>query len=262
MSTLSITNRARQKVLGYPVDMVDEALALEVIESAWRDRKGLHIVTLNAEMVVAAQQDPELDRIIRHAHLIIPDGAGIVWAMRLQGIEVDRLPGIDLAAAALHRAAISGRGVALVGGDKGVLSRLEKFLPVQYPGLKIVYAQHGYFLPAEEERIAEAISLRKPELILVALGMQKQEYFIDRWQRAVLPAAVMIGVGGSFDVWGGVSKRAPQNMQKLHLEWLYRLIAEPWRWRRICSALPAFGFQVILDLLSRGKSEGKNGKKP
>src|SRR5262245_58987651 len=115
MSTLSATNRSRQQVLGYPVDVVDEPLALEVIETAWRLGKTLHIVTLNAEMVVAAQQDRELDRIIRHAHLIIPDGSGVVWALRLSGQSIDRLAGIDLAGAVLSRAAAAGRPVALIG---------------------------------------------------------------------------------------------------------------------------------------------------
>src|SRR5437762_3467092 len=138
MSTLSATNRSRQKVLGYPVDVVDEPLALEVIESAWRQGRGLQIVTLNAEMVVQAQQDRELDRIVRHAHLIIPDGSGVVWALRLAGSSVDRLAGIDLAGAALHRAAIAGRRVSLIGGRPEVLSAVVKLLPKLYPGLKIV----------------------------------------------------------------------------------------------------------------------------
>ena len=95
MSTLSATYRSRQKVLGYPVDIVDEPLALEIIEEAWKGKRGLHIVTLNAEMVIAAQQDQSLDRIVRHAHLIVPDGAGVVAALRLGGHKINRLPGIE-----------------------------------------------------------------------------------------------------------------------------------------------------------------------
>jgi N-acetylglucosaminyldiphosphoundecaprenol N-acetyl-beta-D-mannosaminyltransferase len=240
--------------------MVDEPLALEIIESAWRDGKGMHIVTLNAEMVVSAQQDAELDRILRHAHLIVPDGAGIVWAMRLQGVHVDRLAGIDLASAALHRAANAGRPVALIGATKEVLSKLEKQLPKQYPGLEIVSTHHGYFSSSEEDHVVAEISAQKPELVLVALGMPRQEYFIDQWQRSAFSKAVMIGVGGSFDVWAGLSKRAPENMQKMHLEWLYRLFKEPWRWKRIGSALPAFALKVILDFLHKQKSASNDTK--
>jgi len=252
MSTLSATNRSRQKVLGYPVDIVDEPLALEIVETAWRQGKGLQIVTLNAEMVVAAQQDRELDRIIRHAHLIIPDGSGVVWALRLSGQAIERLAGIDLASAALHRAAIAGRPVALIGGRPDVLATLEKVLPKVHPGLKIVASHHGYFTAAEEEAVVDELAGCQPELVLVALGVPKQEYFIDQW-RSAFPKAVMIGVGGSFDIWTGLSRRAPRFMQRLHLEWLYRLISEPWRWRRIGSALPRFGLQVLRDLMRKPK---------
>lgn len=129
MSTLSAAYRSRQKVLGYPVDTVDESLALEIIEEAWRGNRSLHVVTLNAEMVIAAQKNQELDRIIRHAHLIVPDGSGVVWALRLMGYQVNRLPGIELAAAALGLAARSGSKVALIGGRKEVLQKNEEILP-------------------------------------------------------------------------------------------------------------------------------------
>src|SRR5271163_68933 len=124
MSALSATYRTRQKVLGYPVDLVDLKSALEVIETAWQAEKGLQVETLNAEMVIAAQKDHRLDRIIRHAHLIVPDGAGVVWAIRLAGHHVDRLPGIELANLALMSAAAKGVNVALVGGRQEVLDTL------------------------------------------------------------------------------------------------------------------------------------------
>ena len=259
MSTLSATNRHRQKVLGYPVDVVDQNLALEVIESAWASGKGLQIVTLNAEMVVAAQQDAELDRIIRHAHLIIPDGAGVVWAVRLGGQQIERLPGIELAAAALHRASLGARKVTLIGGKNEVVSRLAEELPRKHPGLNVVNYHHGYFAPDEAEDIVDRLAEGTPELVLVALGVPRQEYFIDRFAHA-FPRAVLIGVGGSFDVWAGEIKRAPEFMRKAHMEWLYRLIKEPWRWRRMGSSLPNFGFQVFQDLL-KGKKDRRKPKK-
>src|SRR5579859_6551806 len=120
MSALSQAYRSRQKVLGYPVDLVDEASAVEIVETAWQTEKPLQVVTLNAEMVVAAQQDQRLDRIIRHAHLIVPDGAGVVWAVRLTGHHVQRLPGIELAQALLRSAAANGISVALIGGRQEV----------------------------------------------------------------------------------------------------------------------------------------------
>lgn len=249
MSTLSATNRSRQKVLGYPVDVVDEPLALSIIEDAWERQRSLHTVTLNAEMVVTAQQDPELDRIIRHAHLIVPDGAGVVWAIKLNGQEISRLPGIELAAGALARAAVGQRRVALLGGRPEVMEQLLEVLPERYPGLNIVAHQHGYFSFDEEENIIEELAKHDPDLLLVALGVPKQEYFIDRWI-SHFPHTVMIGVGGSYDVWTGQVKRAPALMRKLNLEWLYRLAKEPWRFKRIMSALPSFFFQVLQEMAS------------
>ena len=122
MSALSNASRARQKVLGYPVDLVDEQQALQIIDEAWRTAKALHVVTLNAEMVIASQQDQLLDRIIRHAHLIIPDGSGVVWALRLAGNTVNRLPGIELAAVAgasfARHVAVARGGGASGPGDQ------------------------------------------------------------------------------------------------------------------------------------------------
>jgi N-acetylglucosaminyldiphosphoundecaprenol N-acetyl-beta-D-mannosaminyltransferase len=259
MSTLSATNRSRQKVLGYPVDVVDQARALEVIESAWENHRSLHIVTLNAEMVVAAQQDAQLDRIIRHAHLIIPDGAGVVWAVRLSGEHIERLPGIELASAALDHAARYDKRVALIGGRPEVLRKLVEDLPEKHKGLDVVAWNDGYFTADDAESVVDKIAEHDPDLILVALGVPKQEYFIDQWSHA-FPRAIMIGVGGSFDVWAGEIKRAPKFMRDLHLEWLYRLIVEPWRWKRMGASLPNFGFQVLQDRMRGKKSKSTNGK--
>jgi N-acetylglucosaminyldiphosphoundecaprenol N-acetyl-beta-D-mannosaminyltransferase len=257
MSTLSATNRSREKVLGYPVDIVDQDKALSIVEAAWQNQSRLQIVTLNAEMVVAAQQDNELDRIIRHAHLIIADGAGVVWALRLSGLKIERLPGIELAHALLARAAQGKRRVALIGGREEVVARLASHLPEIHNGLQVVAYHHGYFGKDTEDEVVDEIAGFDPELVLVALGVPKQEYFIDRWAEA-FPHAVMVGVGGSFDVWGGEIKRAPALMRKLSLEWLYRLVTEPWRLKRMGQALPNFGFQVVQDLL-KGRPSGKRG---
>lgn len=247
MSALSQVTRSRQKVLGYPVDIVDEQLATQVIEESWQAQKPLHVVTLNAEMVIAAQQDQNLDRIVRHAHLIIPDGSGVMWALRLAGHHAVRLPGIELAAKTLSMAAQTGKRVALIGGKPEVLESLLRILPATYPGLNIVASHHGYFTTDDEDEIVDAITTDSPELVLIALGVPKQEYFIDRWQTQ-FPNAVLIGVGGSFDVWAGVVQRAPLSFRRLHLEWLYRLIKEPWRYKRMGSALPTFALQVMHDV--------------
>jgi N-acetylglucosaminyldiphosphoundecaprenol N-acetyl-beta-D-mannosaminyltransferase len=256
MSALSVTYRTRQKVLGYPVDLVNLDSALEVIETAWRADKRVHVETLNAEMVMAARKDHRLDRIIRHAHLIIPDGAGVVWALRLAGQKVDRLPGIDLASAALKLAARQGVKVALLGGRKEVVSTLEQSLPNIYPGLELSYCRDGYFSEADEAQIVDDMAQSEPKLVLLALGVPKQEFFIDQ-HREKLSRAVLIGVGGSFDVWAGVVRRAPLIFQRLNLEWFYRLITQPWRLKRMATTLPSFALQVLAEKWRLSSAKGK-----
>lgn len=259
MSPLSTANHGRQNVLGYPVDIVDEAQALAFVEDAWERGRALHVVTLNAEMVVAAQQDAELDRIIRRAHLIVPDGAGVVFAVKLAGKQIARLPGIELAAGMLERAAATKCRVALLGGKPETMERLLEVLPERYPGLNIVASRHGYFSLDEQESVIEMLVEHDPQLLLVALGVPKQEYFIDRLSQC-LPRTVKIGVGGSFDVWTGQVQRAPEIMRRLCLEWLYRLFKEPWRFKRMMSSLPRFFFQVLQSALFNRAGSRPDGR--
>jgi N-acetylglucosaminyldiphosphoundecaprenol N-acetyl-beta-D-mannosaminyltransferase len=245
MSALS-HYQSRYRVLGYPVDLVDKSQAAKIIEEAWQSNKGISVITLNAEMIIAAQNDLKLDRIIRHSHLIIPDGAGVVFALKLAGRRVQRLPGIDLASEVLVKAALLGTKVALIGSKKSVLDSLIEVLPKLYPNLQIAFSHDGYFSEDDEEVLLKDLAQVEPQLVLLALGVPKQEYILDRW-RPSLPKAVIMGVGGSFDVWAGEKKRAPLGFQKLHLEWLFRLISEPWRFKRMSSTLPKFAFQVLMD---------------
>jgi N-acetylglucosaminyldiphosphoundecaprenol N-acetyl-beta-D-mannosaminyltransferase len=251
--------QTRDQVLGYPVDLVSETAAVEIIKQAWVARKQLHVVTINAEMVVASQQDKELDRIIRSAGLVVPDGAGVVWALRLaeaKNARVMRLPGIELAAATLAAAAASGETVALVGGRPEVMNKLVEELPRLHPGLKIVAYQNGFYDKEKEEQVVETLAHSNPSLILVALGVPRQEYFIDRWKHR-FGQSVMIGVGGSFDVWTGFVQRAPESFQKFHCEWLYRLIKEPWRFSRMANSLPNFAFQALSEIVSKRTGQKK-----
>ncbi|MDZ4835336.1 MAG: WecB/TagA/CpsF family glycosyltransferase [Candidatus Melainabacteria bacterium] len=252
------TYEARHKVLGYPVDVVDETQALERIEKAWAADRGMHVVTLNAEMVIQAQNDSELDRIVRHAHLIVPDGAGAVWALRMDGHPSYRVPGIELAYKALSSAARHHLPVALIGGRREVLDKLLEVIGSQHPGLNVIASHDGFFGGDEEETMIEEITVKQPRLILVAMGVPRQELFIDRWQ-AQFSKAVVIGVGGSFDVWAGFTKRAPAFFRKLHLEWFYRMTSEPWRAKRILSALPSFACQVLAARVFGGAESDDGG---
>ena len=237
-------DRRRCSVLGVPVDACRDVRAAAV---------GLHaggggrIVTLNAEMTMAARANPDLGQAIATADLVIPDGAGVVWAVSRQGVQVVKSAGIELAWSLLRYAAAHQWRVALLGSAPAVMDALRQELPQRLPGLNLVMAVDG-FQPTESWPGLEA-ALRdlKPDLVLIALGVPRQE----TWSQRVCQGAsgVWMGVGGSFDVWAGVKRRAPAWMCRWQIEWLYRLLQEPSRWRRMLS-LPAFAWDVLRQIPS------------
>ena len=222
------------QVLGVPVAACVNvfAAALEL-----RQRGGGQIVTLNAEMTMAARANPELGAALAAAELVIPDGAGVVWALRRQGIRVRRSPGIELAHQLLEYAARHRWRVALVGASPEVMALLRERLAADIPDLDLAYTIHGYQEPEAWPAIEAELQRARLDLVLVALGVPRQETWVQRLHQG--QPGLWMGVGGSFDVWSGRKKRAPHLMGRLHIEWLYRLIQEPSRWRRML-ALPAF----------------------
>lgn len=203
------------------------------------------VVTLNVEMLYRAQHDPALRSLINQADLVVPDGHGVVWAGRRLGYRIpERVTGIDLIQAL---AACAGRQewrVFLLGAAPGVAKAAALNLQRDYPGLRLVGTEHGYFADVEIVTVIRKIRDARPDLLLVALGSPKQEFF--SWvHRQELGATVAIGVGGSFDVLSGRLRRAPALFQRLRLEWLYRVFQEPGRWRRLL-VLPRFAGRVLL----------------
>ena len=227
------------QVLGVPVAVSGNvfAAALEL-----KQRGGGQIVTLNAEMTMAARANPELGAAIAQADLVIPDGAGVVWALGRQGYRVRRSPGIELARQLLVYAAAHRWRVALVGASPEVMERLVARLQVEIPALNLAFTIHGYQDAEQWPGIEQELQQARPDLVLAALGVPRQETWIQRLHQG--QPGLWMGVGGSFDVWSGSKQRAPQWMGRLQIEWLYRLIQEPSRWRRML-ALPAFAWEVL-----------------
>jgi len=247
----------RQQVLGMPVDVCPDVLmaAVELHRSG-----GGQLVTLNAEMTMTALAQPELGQAIQAAELVIPDGAGVVWALRRQRIRVRRSPGIELAHALLAHAAHHSWRVALVGASPAVMEQLTEQLPQQHPGLQLVMAVHGFHAPEAWPELEQQLLALKPDLVLAALGVPRQETWIQRLHQH--QSGLWMGVGGSFDVWSGQKKRAPQWMGALQIEWLYRLLQEPSRWRRML-ALPQFAWAVISGNPPRPATQRREaGKRP
>lgn len=235
----------RACVLGYPVDLVTKDEALNFAENSMDAGKGLHVVTINPEIILAAEKNPELDAVISKAEFIIPDSTGMELALKRLGFDIKKLAGIEFSEALIARCAKNNFKVAFLGATQEVIDALQQELKVKYPEINIVYARNGYFSESDMPEITEKLKEVQPHLLLVALGAPKQEYFISK-HRESLPHTVMIGVGGSFDVWAKKVKRAPVFFQMFGLEWLYRLIKQPSRFSRMFPALPMFIFRTVV----------------
>lgn len=229
------------KILGYGVDTFTFEDALEYICT----RHG-QVVTINPEMIQNAEKNKDFSKIINNAEMVVPDGIGIQIGLKLLGHKVQRIAGIDFGKALLKRSAIENKRVALIGAKPEVIKKACENLCKEISGLNIVYYHDGYF--TSDENIINEIGQNAPEVILVALGSPKQEFFINKLKE-ILPNSVMIGLGGSFDVWSGYTERAPGIYQKLGLEWLYRTIKEPSRFKRIFPTLPLFILKVFKERL-------------
>ena len=239
-------DEARIKILGVPFDPLGMEEAVERIASFMAVDQCHLVVTANPETVMKAGEDRELMAILQEAQLVVADGIGIVWAARCLGTPLPgRVPGVELAEALVAQ---RGYRVYLLGGAPGVAAEAARCLERKYPGLVIAGVQHGYFSREEEEGVVAAVAAARPHLLLVGLGMPKQEKWIYR-HRQRLGAAVAIGVGGSLDVFAGKVCRAPDWMCRRGLEWLYRLLSQPQRFFRML-ALPRF----VLKVLAQGRS--------
>ncbi len=200
------------------------------------------VVTINPEMYNESNINESFTQILHEAELVIPDGVGIKIALMLKGINAQRIPGVDFAKRLLEECAKKSYPVAIVGSKEEVITKAVQNLQNTIPNLNIAYYHNGYF--DNNDEIYEKLNQSGAKLILAALGSPKQEFFIYNAKKILHPC-LMIGIGGSLDVWSGAVKRAPKIFQKLGLEWLYRTISQPERFKRIFPTLPLFLLKVI-----------------
>lgn len=242
-------------ILGVPVDAVtaDEAVARAAAWLQGAAERPAHIVTANPEMVMLAREHAGLAAALQDADLVVADGIGVVWAARLLRQPLPhRIPGIDLTSRLLDVAAQTGAGVFLLGARPGVAEEAARRLKEKHPGLVIAGTHHGYLDPGDEERVVRQINASGAALLLVAMGVPRQELWIAR-HRDRLAVRLLIGVGGAFDVYAGRVRRAPKWLQELGLEWAYRVLQEPRRLTRL-AALPRFVLLAVKAALSdRGR---------
>ncbi len=198
-----------------------------------RTRRPLLIGVVNVAKLVKARHDVELRRSLAEATVTVADGAPVVWLSRLCGCALpERVAGIDIMNALLALADRQGYGVYFLGAQGDVVERVVAQVRGRYPGVRIAGYCDGYFSSDQEGTVAETIRASRADILLVAVPTPRKENFLRQW-RQVMDVPVCHGVGGSFDVVAGVTKRAPRWMQRLGLEWLYRVMQEPRRmWKR------------------------------
>ncbi len=234
----------RVEILGVQVDSVTMPQAVERVENLIAENKNSIVATANAEMLLNATHDAELKNILNAAQLVVADGAGTVWAANYLGHKMpERVAGFDLVQELMKIAPQKSLKFFLFGASPGIAEKAKSKAEELYPGIEIVGTRDGYFKSEDEAEIIAQIKNAKPDILLAALGVPKQEKWLFA-HKAELGVPVSIGVGGTFDVMAGVVKRAPLWMQKAKLEWLFRAMLQPSRAGRLI-ALPKFVFKVI-----------------
>lgn len=232
------------ELLGFKIDTYNFDEAVDYANKLINADRVSQVITINPEMFECAEHDGEFTTILREAEMVIPDGVGVKIGLRINGYNVERIPGIDFAHKLLETA--GNIPVAIIGAKEEIITQAIQNLKKEILDLNIVYYHNGYF--DNDETVLKELKEKSPRLILVAMGSPRQEKFIYKAKKILSPA-LMVGIGGSLDVWSGNIKRAPKIYQKLGLEWLYRTISQPERFKRIFPALPLF----ILKVIRRGK---------
>ena len=232
-------DQRRCRVLGIPIDVCRDVSAAAI---GLHSEGGGQIVTLNAEMTMNARRDSDLGAVIEDADLVVPDGAGVVWALGRQGVKVRRSPGIELAWSLLTYAAAHGWRVALVGASPDVMERLLDRLSAQLPDLQLVFAEHGYQQPSHWPLLEARLQSFRPDQTskLPPTPIQSPGNPC-RWRQ---DQSSCLGTPSATSTRSGLKQRAPEWTSRLQLEWLYRLFQEPSRWRRYL-VLPRFVWAVL-----------------
>lgn len=229
---------------GLVVHRVSMEETLEAIDRFISSCTPHHVVTLDSSMCVIARDDPTLQSIVSHAELVTPDSAGVVWACRRLGTPLkERVSGVEIVDRLCSLSPSRGYRLFFFGSAPGVAQAAAERMRSRYPGCQVVGTRDGFFTKEQEPQIVEQIKSARPDILCVALGIPLQEKWIHRF-RDTLNVPVLIGVGGTFDVYSGRVKRAPVWMQRLNLEWLYRLLKNPRKISKVMT-LPKFVLMTL-----------------
>jgi N-acetylglucosaminyldiphosphoundecaprenol N-acetyl-beta-D-mannosaminyltransferase len=233
----------RAIVLGCGIDRMDMSRTLARCEELIARREFAQHVAINAAKLVAMQSDAQLRRIVEGCELVSADGQAVVWASRiLRDPLPERVAGIDLMQELFALAERRGFRVFILGARPEVLEHARRRIMAKHPCLQLVGMRDGYFGEAEEAEVAEQVRAARPDILFVAISSPRKEYWLGRYGRTIDVPFVM-GVGGAIDVVAGITRRAPGALQRLGLEWAYRLVQEPRRlWRRYAVTNVRFGW--------------------
>lgn len=233
--------------MGETVDYIKKVIA--------RRTPPVQHVVINALKVNLMEEDPKLREIVNACPLINADGSSILWAAKQLGVPVEeRVTGIDLFLRLVKEAAENGYKIYLFGAKEEVVTKVRDIFQQQYPTLKIAGYRNGYFTPEQEPQIVADMAASGADMMFVAFSSPKKEYWVHKYLDQLNIPFVM-GVGGSFDVVAGVTKRAPEFWQKIGMEWFYRFIQEPRRlWKRY-----VVGNAVFIRHVQRAVREQKKG---
>ena len=223
----------RREFLGAPMHALSMAETLDLAEESMRTRRPLLHTVINVAKLVNMAKNADLRDDVGTADVINVDGIGVLWGARLLGVDIgERVAGVDVMTELFALCAAKGYRPFLLGAEQHVLDAVAARLAQQYPSLVVAGLRNGYFTAAEEQDVVAAINASGADCLFVALPTPRKERFLRRYRDDLLPSFVM-GVGGSFDVYGGKVARAPLLLQRLGLEWLFRVAQEPDRlWRR------------------------------
>lgn len=235
-------------ILGTKVDTLTAGEVVEQVGEFVRSNDPHYIVTPNPEILVRAFHDPEFQAVINHADIAVPDGVGLMLAARLTGKRIpQRIPGSDLVYRIAERAAEENWSIYLLGGEGSTPAQAAQRLRREFPALRIAGVSNAKIADPKHPpvELIESIQASHADILFVGLGAGKQEFFIYHSLDRLPRVRLAVGVGGSLDFLAGRVPRAPQPVRSLGLEWLYRLIRQPSRWRRILTAVVEFPWLVI-----------------
>ena len=239
-----------REILGYPILAATMDEVVRLCGDAIDQRQPVQIGVLNAAKVVNAARDAGLHDAMLSCDVILADGQSVVWASRMLRQPLpERVAGIDLFVQLLELADAQHLSVYLLGATPEVVEQVAAVMGTRFPGARLAGYRDGYF--DDPDAVAQEIAASRPDMLFLGMTSPKKEKFLEKYQ-PVMNVPVTHGVGGSFDILAGVTKRAPERWQRMGMEWAYRLVQEPGRmWKRYLRTNVLFSVMIARELVSQ-----------